>query len=48
MGYTNASYFESATGGHGYGKDNKERATFITLGLTFLADAIGWRPQNKV
>ena len=29
--------------GHGYGKDNTERATFTTLGLTFLARAIGWQ-----
>ena len=43
MGYANARYFELAAGGHGYGKDSTERATFTTLGLTFLADAIGWK-----
>jgi prolyl oligopeptidase len=47
MGYTNVSYFEPGAGGHGYGKDNLERATFTTLGLSFLADAIGWRPVPK-
>ncbi len=42
MDYANARYFELAAGGHGYGKDSTERATFTTLGLSFLADAIGW------
>jgi prolyl oligopeptidase len=42
MGYADARYFEIPTGGHGYGKDAKERATFSTLGLTFLARSIGW------
>jgi prolyl oligopeptidase len=41
MGYE-AYFYEPAAGGHGYGKDNKERATFIVLGLSFLKDKIGW------
>ena len=35
MGY-DASFYEPASGGHGYGNDNKERATFTSLGLNFL------------
>ena len=31
-----------AAGGHGYGKDNRERATFTALGFAFLKDRIGW------
>ncbi len=45
MGY-DAHFYEPAAGGHGYGKDNKERATFTALGLAFLADKIGWRPAG--
>ena len=45
MGYTNVRYFELEGGGHGSGRTNTERATFTTLGLSFLADAIGWRPR---
>jgi prolyl oligopeptidase len=41
MGYE-AYLYEPAAGGHGYGKDNKERAAFIALGYTFLRDKIGW------
>jgi prolyl oligopeptidase len=41
MGYE-AHFFEPAAGGHGYGKDNKERAAFIALGYNFLRKAIGW------
>jgi len=29
-------------GGHGYGKDNKERAAFTALGYAFLKNKIGW------
>ena len=29
-------------GGHGYGKDNRERASFTALGYNFLRNAIGW------
>jgi prolyl oligopeptidase len=41
LGY-DASYYEAAAGGHGYGKDNQERAAFTALGLTFLRQSIGW------
>lgn len=46
MGYTNVRYFELEGGGHGSGRTNTERATFTTLGLSFLADAIGWHPAT--
>jgi prolyl oligopeptidase len=42
MGYE-AWFYEPAAGGHGYGKDNKERAAFTVLGYTFLKDKIGWQ-----
>ena len=41
MGYE-AWFYEPAAGGHGYGKDNKERAAFTALGFTFLRNKIGW------
>jgi prolyl oligopeptidase len=41
MGYE-AYFYEPAAGGHGYGKDNKERAAFTALGYNFLRRAIGW------
>lgn len=41
MGYE-AWFYEPAAGGHGYGKDNKERAAFTALGYTFLKNKIGW------
>ena len=41
MGY-DARYFEMASGGHGYGKDNSETARFMALGYLFLRRAIGW------
>jgi prolyl oligopeptidase len=41
MGYE-AYFYEPAAGGHGYGKDNKERAGFMVLGLRFLMRKIGW------
>ena len=41
MGYE-AWFYEPAAGGHGYGKDNKERAGFQVLGLRFLKTKIGW------
>jgi prolyl oligopeptidase len=41
MGYE-ASFYEPAAGGHGYGKDNRERASFTALGYNFLRRAIGW------
>lgn len=41
IGYE-AYLYEPAAGGHGYGKDNKERAAFMALGLGFLREKIGW------
>ncbi len=41
MGY-DASFYEPAAGGHGYGKDNAEIASFSALGIAFLRRAIGW------
>jgi prolyl oligopeptidase len=41
MGYE-AYFYEPAAGGHGYGKDNKERAAFTALGYSFLKSKIGW------
>ncbi len=41
MGYE-AYFYEPAAGGHGYGKDNKERAGFTALGYNFLRNKIGW------
>ena len=41
MGYP-AHLYEPAAGGHGYGKDNAERAAFVALGFSFMRDAIGW------
>lgn len=42
MGYDQVYFYEPAAGGHGYGKDNKERAAFSALGYTFLRQKIGW------
>jgi prolyl oligopeptidase len=42
MGY-DASFYEPAAGGHGYGKNNAEFASFAALGMTFLRRAIGWQ-----
>ena len=39
MGY-HAWFYEPPAGGHGYGKDNKERAAFTALGLNFLWENI--------
>jgi prolyl oligopeptidase len=44
MGYE-AYLYEPAAGGHGYGKDNRERAEFMLLGYSFLKDKIGWRDE---
>ncbi len=41
MGY-DASFYEPAAGGHGYGKDNAETAAFMALGINFLRQRIGW------
>jgi prolyl oligopeptidase len=41
MGYA-APFYEPAAGGHGYGKDHRERAAFTALGYAFLRRVIGW------
>ena len=41
MGH-DALFYEPAAGGHGYGKDNAEVASFAALGMAFLRRAIGW------
>jgi prolyl oligopeptidase len=46
MGYE-AYFYEPSSGGHGYGKDNSERAAFIALGYTFLREKIGWRGKEQ-
>ena len=46
MGYE-AYFYEPAAGGHGYGKDNRERASFTALGYNFLRRAIGWEPGRE-
>ena len=46
MGYE-AYFYEPAAGGHGYGKDNKERASFTALGYNFLRHAISWEPVER-
>ena len=45
MGYE-AYLYEPAAGGHGYGKDNRERAAFTALGYAFLKNKIGWSDQQ--
>ena len=42
LGY-NAHFYEPATGGHGYGKDNMAVATLAALGMAFLQHHIGWQ-----
>ena len=41
LGY-DALFYEPAAGGHGYGKDHAEVASFAALGTAFLRQAIGW------
>jgi prolyl oligopeptidase len=41
MGY-DAAFYEPAAGGHGYGKNNAEVASFAALGMAFLRRSIGW------
>jgi len=40
MGY-DTYFYEPAAGGHGYGTDNRERASFLALGYRFLARHVG-------
>jgi prolyl oligopeptidase len=42
LGYREAYFYEPPAGGHGYGKDNRERAHFMALGYAFLQKNIGW------
>jgi len=42
----NAWFYELDTGGHSYGKTNRERAFFVALGYAFLRDGIGWREKH--
>ncbi len=43
-----AWFYEPAAGGHGYGKDNRERAAFTALGYAFLRRMIGWEAETPV
>jgi len=45
LGY-GAAFYEPAAGGHGYGKDNAETASFMALGFNFLRHSIGWQASN--
>ncbi|UVK49718.1 prolyl oligopeptidase family serine peptidase (plasmid) [Mesorhizobium sp. AR02] len=45
LGYP-AYFYELSAGGHGYGKDNRERAAFISLGTNFLRSMIGWQADS--
>ncbi|MDO9713849.1 prolyl oligopeptidase family serine peptidase [Paracraurococcus lichenis] len=44
LGYP-ALFYEPPAGGHGYGKDNAEVASFAALGSAFLRRAIGWETE---
>jgi len=41
LGY-DTLFYEPAAGGHGYGSNNAEIASFGSLGINFLRTAIGW------
>ncbi len=45
LGY-DALFYEPLAGGHGYGKDNAEVASFAALGTAFLRQAVGWTPAG--
>ncbi|MER9477037.1 prolyl oligopeptidase family serine peptidase [Mesorhizobium sp. M0520] len=45
LGYP-AYFYEASAGGHGYGKNGRERAAFIALGNKFLRSAIGWQADD--
>ncbi|ESY33158.1 peptidase S9 [Mesorhizobium sp. LNJC384A00] len=45
LGYP-AYFYEPGAGGHGYGKNNRERAAFNALGNNFLRSAIGWQADG--
>jgi prolyl oligopeptidase len=42
MGYDDVYFYEPAAGGHGFMNNNRDRATFVALGLGFLREKIGW------
>jgi prolyl oligopeptidase len=44
LGY-GAAFYEPAAGGHGYGNDSTQAATFMALGINFLRRSIGWSPN---
>ena len=46
MGYK-AYFYEPPAGGHGYGKDNGERAAFTALGYAFLKKKISWSIEDN-
>jgi prolyl oligopeptidase len=46
MGYE-AHFYELASGGHSYGKDHDDMATFVSLGYGFLRQAIGWSCDGR-
>ena len=46
MGYE-AFFYELAGGGHGYGKDHREEASFMALGYRFLREAIAWMDEQS-
>jgi prolyl oligopeptidase len=45
LGY-GAAFYEPAAGGHGYGNDSTQAATFMALGISFLRRSIGWTPTT--
>ena len=45
MGYE-AYFYEPAAGGHGFGSNNRDRATFVALGLSFLKAKIDWQDAD--
>src|SRR3984893_6990645 len=45
MGYE-AYFYQPAAGGHGHGKDNRQRASCTALRYHFLRRAIGWEPTR--
>jgi prolyl oligopeptidase len=44
IGYMETYYYEPATGGHAYGTNCTQVATFMALGLRFMRHAIGREP----
>ncbi|MET4607765.1 prolyl oligopeptidase PreP (S9A serine peptidase family) [Bradyrhizobium sp. JR4.1] len=46
VGYE-AYFHEHAAGGHGRGKDNREQASLLVLGLRFLKSRIGWLDETS-